>query len=156
MQVKPSFVWSNFYYLQISRPPTFELWVWCQKLGLYGVYTYTLWTSVLNFCEVVRKSKHCFNRWKKTKYHVRVFLLSLMFEYLPNCNVCQGKGHTGGAWLISSQVITFSGCRFFKVCDVWWCYFYNQFALMIWHSKQLFMLTCTFKIREKHPRKNIK
>ena len=35
MQVTPSIVWSNFYYPQISRPPTFELWIWCQKLGLY-------------------------------------------------------------------------------------------------------------------------
>ena len=36
MQVTPSFVWSNFYYPQISRPPTFELWIRCQKLGLYA------------------------------------------------------------------------------------------------------------------------
>ena len=36
MKVTPSFVWSNFYYPQISRPPTFELWIWCQKLGLYA------------------------------------------------------------------------------------------------------------------------
>ena len=36
MQVTPSFVWSNFYYPQISQPPTFELWIWCQKLSLYA------------------------------------------------------------------------------------------------------------------------
>ena len=36
MQVSSSIVWSNFYYPQISRPPTFELWIWCQKLGLYA------------------------------------------------------------------------------------------------------------------------
>ena len=38
MQVTPSFVWSSFYYPQISLPPTFELWIWCYKLGL-RVYT---------------------------------------------------------------------------------------------------------------------
>ena len=43
MQVTPSFVWSNFCYPQISRPPTFELWIWCQKLGLYAVYTTTVY-----------------------------------------------------------------------------------------------------------------
>ena len=56
MQVTPSFVWSNFYYPQISRPPTFELWIWCQKLGLYAsIYG--------NFAQVCRREN-----WKRVNH----------------------------------------------------------------------------------------
>ena len=90
--VTPSFVWSNFYYRQISRPPTFELWIWCQKLGLYAVYTVVKYRCTFIYGCMCQKA--CLYCWfptaaqiQDTRYQCQTDIFIQLFHILTFGNI---------------------------------------------------------------------